>query len=466
MASPQSPQSPQSSLTPHSLPADPAAALAHPAHPLDAALHRRLGAQCQAAGDELAALAHLIAAKAIDAWRADGNLQSARDLYLVATGYFMKGDYAVAERWYELVLMLDPQMAAVFQNRVVIHEHFGRFAEAEQCRARAYALQRVFIDPVVDPTRQLLILCAGRTRGNIPYEFLLSAGASQRIKYMIDYADVSEDLTLPHYDMVFNAIGEPDVAAGLQRRVGQFLQECRRPVINRHDQVIRTQRHLLPDLVGGIDNVKVAPCCRIDLGVGPSMYASWLAQHGCHFPVLIRPAATHGGEGMVRCDDLAALQQELQRLQNMAVSVYVASVVNAQSPDGFYRKYRVIFVDGQLYPYHLAISPHWISHYYTAEMEQHGWKIAEELRFLQDPTQVLGARAMQALAAISARLSLEYAGIDFTVLDDGSVLVFETNASMLVHRVSNSGPTAHKNIFVNRIAEAFEAMLRRFEQSF
>ena len=44
-----------------------------------------------------------------------------------------------------------------------------------------------------------------------------------RIKYAIDYAADAEDTQLPPFDLVFNAIGEPDVAAPLAGRLARFM---------------------------------------------------------------------------------------------------------------------------------------------------------------------------------------------------------------------------------------------------
>jgi hypothetical protein len=137
---------------------------------------------------------------------------------------------------------------------------------------------------------------------------------------------------------------------------------------------------------------------------------------------------------------------------------YLCSYIDFKSADGFYRKYRIIFVDGKPYPYHLAISTHWMVHYYTADMVDNPWKIAEEQAFLQDAAAVLGENAMSAIGQIGTRLNLDYAGIDFTILPDGRLFVFEANATMLVHRVSNDGVLAHKNASIQRIADAFEQM--------
>jgi hypothetical protein len=154
--------------------------------------------------------------------------------------------------------------------------------------------------------------------------------------------------------------------------------------------------------------------------------------------------------------------QALERVHAEQVApLYAAQFVHFASPDGFFRKYRVIFIDREPYPYHLAISPHWLVHYATAQMLDHPWKLAEEQRFLRDPRSVLGASGDAAIRAVGARMDLDYAGVDFTLLGDGRVLVFEANPVMLVHPEDPHGPLAHKNHFVHRILDAFEAMLQR-----
>ena len=422
--------------------------------PLNVALHRAMFTKRQEQGDELAALAHVIAATAIENRASDPH--TAGQLYMVATGYFMKGDYAIAERWYQLVLMLNPDIAAVYQNMVVIHGHFGRHAEAEICRARAYQIQRVFIDPISNPLRRLLILCVGRTQGNIPYEVLLSAETSHRIKYIIDYAQREEDRQLPPYDLVFNAIGEPDVAAPLTARLEQFLLHCACPVLNHPQAVAKTQRHKLPELLAGLDHVRIAACCRIDaVSVDPRALSQLLSQQNIRYPVLVRPTETHGGLGLKYCTNPTAILGQLRATQS---AHYLCSFIDFKSADEYYRKYRIIFVDGKPYPYHLAISTHWMVHYYKADMLDNPWKIAEEQAFLHDAGAVLGAHAMSAIREIGVRLGLDYAGIDFTILPDGRLFVFEANATMLVHRVSNDGALAHKNANIQRISDAFEQM--------
>ena len=71
----------------------------------------------------------------------------------------------------------------------------------------------------------------------------------------------------------------------------------------------------------------------------------------------------------------------------------------------------------------------------------------------------IGAEAWTAVQAIGAAMGLDYAGADFSLLPDGRVLLFEANATMLVHPEAADGKLAHKNPAIERIFAAFRAML-------
>jgi len=433
------------------------------AFPLDPAQHHVLAEARRAAGDELGAVAHLIAAHTLDAYASRSTEASVSNLCDVATGYFMKGDHDIAASWYELVLTLDPIVAIACQNLAAIHAGAGRTAQADAYRERAYRIQRVFVEQAPGQMRRVLVLCAARASGNVPFDALLPGAINCRIKYAIDYAADAEDAQLPPYDLVFNAIGEPDVAAPLAGRLARFMSHLaardRRPLLNPPAAIERTARDRIPQLLCDLHDVQVAQCVRIDSApYSPAALAGLLTDSGLALPLLVRPAATHGGEGLVQCEGVTALQTRLRESQG---AQYLTAFRDYRSADGYYRKYRMIFVDREPFPYHLAISRHWMVHYFSAEMESHAWKLDEERRFLEDPAAALGERALQAIIAIGRKLDLDYGGIDFTVLPDGQVFVFEANATMLAHYERSSGTLAHKNPFVRHIVDAFERLMQR-----
>jgi hypothetical protein len=133
--------------------------------------------------------------------------------------------------------------------------------------------------------------------------------------------------------------------------------------------------------------------------------------------------------------------------------------VDFRSADGWYRKYRAIFVGGEPYPYHLAIAPRWLVHYWTSGMESDAVRRQEEARFLGDAASTIGPVAMAALRVIGRLLALDYGGIDFSVLPDGRLLVFEANATMLVH--PEQDPIfGYREPAIEAIRSAFDRMVR------
>jgi len=75
---------------------------------------------------------------------------------------------------------------------------------------------------------------------------------------------------------------------------------------------------------------------------------------------------THGGKYLEKCDDAVALAAALARHGDTAH--YISEYLPYQSSDGYFRKYRLIFVNGAILPYHLAIGSHWKMHYFSSDM--------------------------------------------------------------------------------------------------
>ena len=219
-------------------------------------------------------------------------------------------------------------------------------------------------------------------------------------------------------------------------------------------RIQRTFRHLIPDLFADLPDVTAPRALRLD-GTCQQL-AGRIAEAGLHWPLLVRPIGSHGGKGLLRLDSPQALAEADL---GSAERFYVTEFRDYRSADGLWRKYRMIFIDRRPYPYHSAIANDWLVHYETAEMPDDPARLAEELRFLDNPVQAIGARAMAAVTAIGERLDLDYCGLDFSVLDDGSVLVFEANATMLAHPEAEDSPLAFKNPYVSRILDAFARMI-------
>lgn len=412
-----------------------------------AATYRGLAAGFKAAGLQNEAIAAEMAVLALEQ-------HSALMLYNLATSYLMTQRPALAEKWYRTALRIDPELVVAHQNLASILEVDGRKALAQYHRDQAYRRQCLFVDIAETPRRTVLVLCAAGT-GNVPFDFLLPRATTHRIKWVMEYADAVQADQLPPYDIVFNAIGDQDVTERSHDSVQQFLSSCRKQVLNAPDKIARTSRELIPDLLKDIDQVLVPRAVRLHWPENGAIAVRELMGSGILPPLLVRPIGSHGGDGL----KLLETREALAGLDLTDQDLYVSAYHDYRCADGWYRKYRVIFVDRQPFPYHLAISEHWQVHYTTADMLPHQWKHDEEHRFLEDPAGVLSAGAMHALRVIGQRLDLDFCGVDFSVLPDGRLLIFEANATMLVHLEEHHTALKFKNPYVQQILDAFDAML-------
>ena len=199
--------------------------------------------------------------------------------------------------------------------------------------------------------------------------------------------------------------------------------------------------------LAGVAGAAVAPARRLT--------KEQLLAIGEGFPLLVRPTDAHGGRGLERVDDVAAVRAYAARVP--AAAYDVCAFTEYRSADGFYRKYRVMFVNGVAYPYHLALDETWMIHYHRAPMGDHAWMRDEERRFLQAPADALACWDA-VMPAIGAAIGLDYFGIDCTVLSDGTLFVFEADAAMLVHGFD---PDPDKRAAYENIKAALAALLAK-----
>ena len=415
--------------------------------PLEPQIYVLQAALLKASGRHAEALAAGMVAEALEQ-------DSAPGLCNIGIAYAKKNRFKQAEKWYRLALMLDGELGVAHQNLAAILRQNGLWAEAGDHYERSYRRQALFIDEaeVAPARRHILIFCSARP-GSVPFDYLIPTSVNTRIKWVIELAP---EQALPHYDVVFNAISDADVALYSRVEVERFLASNHKPWLNRPERVILTGRDHAAALLDGIQGIQIPAVARWQRGQdGAAMDAhALIADKRLSYPVIVRPVGGHGGEGVTL---LQSPQEVLPA--TTADAVYLINYNEYRSNDGYFRKYRVIFVDRIPYPYHLAIGSHWLAHYDTADMLNPAWKIRDEARFLSDPIGVLGQAGWAALGAIAKRIDLDYCGIDFSLLPNGELLIFEANATMLVHPEDIDGPLNFKNPYVQTILDAFERLL-------
>jgi len=331
------------------------------------------------------------------------------------------GECAAAAVHYQAALALAPGLHEAHQGLAwVLQDTDPGRAEAHfQAGFADHALRiQPYRGPGSAPTVLLLVAARG---GNLPTQLWLDDRRCAVTAIYADFYDPAQPL--PPHALVMNAIGDADFCADALLRAEALLRATAAPVINRPERVRVTGRVANARRLGAIDGV-IAPRTEArraaELVVDPSL----------RFPLLLRRPGFHTGQHFVRADSREALPAALAELG--AEALLAIEYLDARGADGMARKYRVMCVGGVLYPLHLAISRDWKIHYFSAANAESEAYRAEERRFLDDMPTALGPRAMRALTAIFATLGLDYAGIDFALAPDGSVLLFEANATMVV----------------------------------
>jgi hypothetical protein len=175
------------------------------------------------------------------------------------------------------------------------------------------------------------------------------------------------------------------------------------------------------------------------------------------FPHLVRSPGFHTGQHFVRAERREELASAIADLPGEAL--LAIEPLDARGPDGRFRKYRVMIIGGSLYPLHLAVSEHWKVHYFSAAMAEREDLRAEEARFLADMPGVLGPAATAALAAIGARLGLDYAGVDFGLSATGELLLFEANPGMVIQPPGPEPIWDYRRTPIDRALAAVRAQL-------
>jgi len=263
--------------------------------------------------------------------------------------------------------------------------------------------------------RSLLVSARG---GNIPTALWIDDRRFTIHALYADYADIACDL--PEHRLVMNAIGDADLCGEALERAERLLARTTGPVINPPARVRATGRADNARRLAGIAGVIVPRIERI----------SRRELDRLRYPVLLRSPGFHTGRHFVHVQSRAAAGEAAAALAGE--ELLAIEYLDARGADGMARKYRVMFIDGRIYPLHLAISTDWKVHYFSADMARSADFREEERRFLCDMPGVLGPRAMEALTRVAAALDLQYAGADFALARDGSVLLFEANATMVV----------------------------------
>ena len=370
-----------------------------------------------------------------------------------------QGAYAIARMHYDFVVANRP--GDLHAN---LHANYGlaRLAEREGDAASAAAYRRrAFAHPIVwafpytgtgEPVRVLILTAAHG--GDVISNLFFDDRVVQRTIMMPE--SYAPNVVLPRHDVIFNGVGEPDGARDTLERAVALIAASGKPAINDPRAVLRTGRAQVMEQLTGIAGLVVPRTVRYSRD---AISAERLAADGFTFPVLVRSPGFHAGAHFERIEAPADLAGALAALPG--AELFAIEFVDAFGADGWLRKYRVAFVDGELYPIHLALARQWKVHYFSAAMHDHPEHRDEEARFLADLPGTVGERGMRALATIARTLGLDFGGVDFGRTVDGRIVVFETNATMAIYPPGDDPRWDYRRPAIDGAIGAVRAMIVR-----
>jgi hypothetical protein len=305
--------------------------------------------------------------------------------------------------------------------------------------------------------RVLAFMTAGDLMTNTPVDFLLEGSDVELIVYYLDGALPSPS-QVPDHDVAFLAIGQSDDGSRALAALGPApFANWPRPVINGQPQRIAAlSRDGVADAFDGHPLVVCPATRRVpraameEIAREESDFAVLHAD--LRFPVIVRPLGSHAGNGLQKLSSRPELDAYLA--EHTDGEFFVAAFVDYSGADGLFRKLRVVFVNGQPFVSHMAVSERWMVHYLNADMGEAANR-AEEAEVMAGFDTGFAMRHHAAFAELTQTLGLDYYGIDCAETKDGRLLVFETDVAMIVHAMDSAELYPYKKPAMEKLFNGF-----------
>ncbi len=310
--------------------------------------------------------------------------------------------------------------------------------------------------------RLLAFMVAGDLMANIPVDFLLEGSDVELTCVYLDGPPPPFE-ALPAHDVALLAIGQSEEGDPLLARLAGAFDAWPRPVMNAAaEQVAGLTRDGVAQRFAGHRRI-VAPATQ-RLGRAALAAAAAGSQSlgaALAFPILLRPVGSHAGHGLERIDERDELAAYLAGRREP--EFYATAFHDYRGPDGLYRKYRIVFIDGRPFLAHMAVSQRWMVHYANADMAPGSpagsANRAEEAGAMAGFDEGFAARHADAFADLTATFGLDYVGIDCAELADGRLLLFEADVGMIVHAMDPEDLYPYKKPAMQKLFAAFVAAL-------
>jgi glutathione synthase/RimK-type ligase-like ATP-grasp enzyme len=356
-------------------------------------------------------------------------------------------DLAGARAAFEASLRLNPAQRKSWAGLGVVFERTGDLESADRAWREAFRDGDAAISTYRgdgEPLRVLVLRSA--VDGNIPLRTVLDDRIHQWITLFVE--SFHEGMTLPEHQVIFNVVGNADLRTRALDKAEAVLGACTARTINPPACVRESGRARVAERLRDVPGI-VTPRMRV-----MQREALLRTDPELGWPLLVRSLGFNTGKHFVKIAEPSHLSAAIAALPGD--ELLAIEYLDTRSRDGIFRKYRVLTIDGQLHPLHLAGSSDWKVHNFSAD--RGAGVLAEERAFLEDMTSAIGSDATRALQRASDILGFDYGGVDFALDREGRVVVFEANPTMVI--VLPEEPS-HRREAAERAIHATRAMIAR-----
>lgn len=232
---------------------------------------------------------------------------------------------------------------------------------------------------------------------------------------------------LIQYLYLLNLITEPEHNDKVLETLRKLARETRGKIINRPEAVIGSTRDQVAKKLAGIAGLHVPRTIRLP-GAKPHLLKQAIGQKGLSYPIILRRAGMHTGQTMTLVESPDGLPDSIEGEGDLIATEFV----DFCSADDLYRKYRAFFIGQQVIFRHMLVSDIWNVH--AADRKRF---MAERQHLRDEEEQLFGQvegdfppAVAQVLQEVRRKMNLDFFGMDFAILPDGRVVLFEANATM------------------------------------
>ena len=360
--------------------------------------------------------------------------------------------------------IFEPENAAALMDLSTIEQLFGNEQDGIARQSEALLSRQIYRSPGApeNPVLRLLALAApGDIGNNTPLEFLLE-GSDIALTTLYLVPGQPLPANVPEHDVAIVAACESDANRAVLDMIGNLVPAWPKPVLNHPGRIAVLARERLHNVLRSVPGLIAPATVRIDrttlgeIAAGRAALEAHLPDGA--FPLIVRPLDSHAGRGLRKLEDAAALAGYLAERRERGF--YVSPYIDYRSPDGLFRKYRVVFIGGKPYACHMAIADQWMLYYLNAGMAESAAKKIEEERFMSRFEFEFAERHHAALAGIAERVGLDYFGIDCAQTAEGKLLLFEADVAMIVHSMDSPVVFPYKAPQMQKLFAAFGAMVK------